>query len=84
MSPACISKFPLLQTVRKFPSRILKIDDAPQRVFTLERTAMTVDYFVKWRIVDEVSFYTSTGGISGCGDGSSSRNHQELDRYRIW
>ena len=56
-------KIPIYQTVRKFPKRILKIDDAPQRVFTLERTAMTVDYFVKWRIVDERNFYTSTGGI---------------------
>lgn len=60
--PGLHFKFPVFQTVRKFPSRILKIDDAPQRVFTLERTAMTVDYFVKWRIVDEVPFYTSTGG----------------------
>ncbi len=60
--PGLHFKIPVLQTVRKFPSRILKIDDAPQRVFTLERTAMTVDYFVKWRIVDEVPFYTSTGG----------------------
>lgn len=60
--PGLHFKIPILQTVRKFPSRILKIDDAPQRVFTLERTAMTVDYFVKWRIVDEVPFYTSTGG----------------------
>ncbi|MCH9693945.1 MAG: protease modulator HflC [Gammaproteobacteria bacterium] len=56
-------KIPVYETVRKFPSQILKIDDAPQRVFTLERTAMTVDYFVKWRIVDEVAFYTSTGGL---------------------
>ena len=60
--PGLHFKIPVLQTVRKFPRRILKIDDDPQRVFTLERTAMTVDYFVKWRIVDEVSFYTSTGG----------------------
>ncbi len=60
--PGLHFKVPVLQTVRKFPSRILNIDDAPQRVFTLERTAMTVDYFVKWRIVDEVPFYTSTGG----------------------
>ena len=50
-------RWDILQAVRKFPKRILKIDDAPQRVFTLERTAMTVDYFVKWRIVDEVPFY---------------------------
>lgn len=61
--PGLHFKIPVFQTVRKFPSRILKIDDAPQRVFTLERTAMTVDYFVKWRIVDEVPFYTSTGGL---------------------
>lgn len=62
IEPGLHFKIPVLQTVRKFPSRILKIDDAPQRVFTLERTAMTVDYFVKWEIVDELAFYTSTGG----------------------
>lgn len=60
--PGIHFKIPIYQTVRKFPSRILKIDDEPQRVFTLERTGMQVDYFVQWRIVDEVSFYTSTGG----------------------
>ncbi len=60
--PGLHFKIPVIQTVRKFPKRILNIDDAPQRVFTLDRTAMTVDYFVKWRIDDEVVFYTSTGG----------------------
>ncbi len=56
-------KLPVIETVRKFPGRILKIDDAPQEVFTLDRQNMTVDFFVKWRIVDEVKFYTSTGGL---------------------
>jgi membrane protease subunit HflC len=56
-------KLPVIETVRKFPRRILKIDDAPQEVFTLDRQNMTVDFFVKWRIVDEVKFYTSTGGL---------------------
>ncbi len=60
--PGLHFKIPLIQTVRKFPKRILNIDDAPQRVFTLDRTAMTVDYFVKWSIVDEQRYYTSTGG----------------------
>ncbi len=55
-------KIPFIETVRKFPRRILKIDDAPQEVFTLDRQNMTVDFFVKWRVVDEVKFYTSTGG----------------------
>jgi len=60
--PGLHFKIPIVQTVRKFPSRILNIDDAPQRVFTLDRTAMTVDYFVKWRVDNELLFYTSTGG----------------------
>lgn len=60
--PGIHFKIPVYQTVRKFPKRILKIDDDPQRVFTLERTGMQVDFFVQWRIIDEVSFYTSTGG----------------------
>jgi len=60
--PGLNFKWPLIETVQKFPSRILKIDDAPKEVFTLDRQNMTVDFFVKWRIVDEVKFYTSTGG----------------------
>ena len=36
--PGIHFKIPIIQTVQKFPSRLLKIDDEPQRVFTLERT----------------------------------------------
>ena len=60
--PGLHFKIPIIQNVRKFPRRILTIDDEPQRVFTLERTAMQVDYFVKWQITDAVKFYTSTAG----------------------
>ena len=55
-------KIPLVQNVRKFPKRILTIEDSPDRVFTAEKKALKVDFFVKWRIVDPVRFYTSTGG----------------------
>ena len=60
--PGLYWKIPVYETVRKFPARLLRMDDEPQRVFTLERTAMEVDYFVEWRIVDPVQFYTSTAG----------------------
>lgn len=60
--PGLHFKIPVYETVRKFSSRILTIDDAPQEVFTLDRQNMIVDFFVKWRIVDPVKFYTSTGG----------------------
>ena len=55
-------KIPVIQNVRKFPRRILTISDRPERVFTAENEALEVDFFVKYRIVDTVRFYTSTGG----------------------
>jgi len=55
-------KWPVYQNVRKFPRRILTISDQPERIFTAERRALQVDFFVKWRVVDPVNFYTSTGG----------------------
>ncbi len=61
-------KIPVFQTVEKFPKRILTIGDQPERIFTAERLALQVDFFVKWRIVDSVRFYTSTGGSLSVAD----------------
>jgi membrane protease subunit HflC len=61
-------KIPVVHAIRKFPRRILTISDRPERVFTAENEALEVDFFVKWRIVDPVRFYTSTGGSSVIGD----------------
>ncbi len=61
-------KIPAVHTIRKFPKRILTISDRPERVFTAENEALEVDFFVKWRIVDPVRFYTSTGGSAAVGD----------------
>jgi membrane protease subunit HflC len=61
-------KIPAIHTIRKFPKRILTISDRPERVFTAENEALEVDFFVKWRIVDSVRFYTSTGGSAVIGD----------------
>jgi membrane protease subunit HflC len=64
-TPGLHMKIPVLQNVRKFPRRILTISDKPERIFTAERLALQVDFFVKWRIVDPVQFYTSSGGNLG-------------------
>jgi len=61
-------KIPVVHTVHKFPKRILTIADRPERVFTAENEALEVDFFVKWRIVDPVRFYTSTGGVLEVGN----------------
>lgn len=60
--PGLHFKIPIFQTVRKFPKRIQTITDRPERIFTAERLALQVDFFVKWRITDPVKFYTATGG----------------------
>ncbi|MDH3747504.1 MAG: protease modulator HflC [Gammaproteobacteria bacterium] len=61
-------KWPILETVQKFPKRILTISDRPERVFTAENESLDVDFFVKYRIVDSVRFYTSTGGVRDVAD----------------
>ncbi len=60
--PGLYFKLPIAQNIRKFPNRILTISDRPERIFTAENEALEVDFFVKYRIVDPVRFYTSTGG----------------------
>jgi membrane protease subunit HflC len=67
-TPGLKWKWPIVQNVRKFPKRILTISDRPERVFTAENEALQVDFFVKWRIVDAVRFYISTGGSQIIGD----------------
>ena len=65
-------KWPVVQNVRKFPKRILTIQDRPERVFTAENEALEVDFFVKYRIVDPKQFYISTGGSPVVADGRLS------------
>ena len=77
--PGLHFKIPILQTVRKFPKRILTIEDNPERIFTAERLALQVDFFVKWRIGDPVNFYTSTGGSMDLG----SRRLSEIIKNAI-
>jgi len=70
--PGLHFKWPLVQNIRKFPRRILTISDRPERIFTAENEAVQVDFFVKWRIVDPVRFYTSTGGSLDVANGRLS------------
>ena len=62
VSPGLHFKFPILNTVRKFDSRILTLDAAPQRYLTSEKKALMVDSFVKWRVKDVAKYFTTSGG----------------------
>jgi membrane protease subunit HflC len=61
--PGLYFKVPLLDNVRFFDVRILTIDTAePERFLTSEKKNVLVDLFVKWRITDVRSYYTSVAG----------------------
>jgi membrane protease subunit HflC len=61
--PGLQVKWPLIQNVRYFDTRILTWDDPePQRFITIENKPVLVDAFVKWRIVDVKNFWISVGG----------------------
>lgn len=53
---------PVVNTVQKFDLRLLNLDQEPQRFLTSEKKDVIVDYYVKWRISNLESFYTSTRG----------------------
>jgi membrane protease subunit HflC len=51
-----------INNVRKFDKRVLTLDTAPERFLTGEKKNVTVDFFVKWRIKDPATYYTSFQG----------------------
>lgn len=55
-------KMPWIQGVEKFDTRLLNLDQEPQRFMTSEKKEVIVDYFAKWRISDVEQFYRATNG----------------------
>jgi membrane protease subunit HflC len=51
-----------LQQALRFDRRILTIESAPERWQTSERKDVSVDFYVKWRVSDSSTYYTSVGG----------------------
>lgn len=60
--PGLHFKAPVIDTVYKLNGRILTLDAQPQRFLTLEKKNVIVDWFVKWRIADALTYWTALGG----------------------
>jgi membrane protease subunit HflC len=61
--PGLYWKWPLVQNVRYFDSRILTMDSVePERFITAEKKNVMVDSFVKWKIDDVKQYYISVRG----------------------
>lgn len=53
---------PVINTVKKFETRLLNLDQEPQRFLTVEKKDVIVDYYAKWVIADVRKFYVATRG----------------------
>ncbi len=62
--PGLHFKVPFYHTVRKFDKRIQTLDAQPEHFLTSEKKNLIVDSFIKWRIIDVVTYYTAVGGSS--------------------
>ena len=62
LEPGLNFKIPFIDTVTKFEARIRSLDTPPDRVLSSEAKPLNVDSFVKYRIVDAETYYTSTNG----------------------
>nr|WP_241521227.1 protease modulator HflC [Kineobactrum sediminis] len=62
LKPGLHVKIPFVNSVRKFEGRLLTVDSTPERFFTLEKKALIVDSFAKFRVADTLKFYTATNG----------------------
>ena len=75
ISPGLHFKLPFINDVRKFDSRVMTLDAPAERYLTLEKKALIVDSFAKYRVSDVQKYYTSTSG--------DERRAKELLKQRI-
>lgn len=55
-------KWPVINQIKTFDSRIQTMVSKPERFLTSEKKNVIVDSFVKWRIGDATTFYTVVAG----------------------
>ena len=55
-------KLPIIQEVKKYDARIQTLDEAPDRILTVESKYLLVDSFIKYRISDVLTFYKANNG----------------------
>lgn len=62
LSPGLHFKLPFINQVIKFDGRVLTLDAPEERFLTLEKKALMVDSFAKFKVSNAKLFYTTTSG----------------------
>ena len=78
--PGLKFKTPFVNNVVTFDQRIQTLDAQAESFLTVEKKNLTVDSYVKWRIVDTEKFYISTGGAMSSANLRLAQNNQDALR----
>jgi len=62
LGPGLHFKWPVINQVRVFDTRMQTLDIKSSRIVTREKKDVMVDYYVKWRIQDLAAYFKTTGG----------------------
>jgi len=68
VKPGLHMKIPYVNSVRKFDARLMTLDTSTARYLTLEKKALMVDSYAKWRVDNAERFYTATSGMKQIAD----------------
>jgi len=83
VKPGLHMKIPYVNSVRKFDARLLTLDSTTSRFLTLEKKALMVDSYAKWRVDDAERFYTATSGMKQIADERLARRLEAALRDQV-
>lgn len=61
--PGLHMKWPLINEIRRFERRIITQSYQGETFLTSENKALTVDFYVKWRVQDPAQYFRATNGV---------------------
>jgi modulator of FtsH protease HflC len=62
IKPGLHFKVPFMQSVERYPRRIINFEHQEEKFLTGEKKNLIVDYFVMWRIIDPAQYYRAVRG----------------------
>ena len=67
-APGLHFKIPVVNNVLKFSDQVLTFSPPAEEILTSEKKPASVDFFVKYRIMDPMEYYISTRGIEAVAE----------------
>jgi membrane protease subunit HflC len=78
LSPGLHFKWPFFDKVVKFDKRIHNLDVPSEHFLTIEKKNLIVDSFIKWQIVDVISYFKTMGDNSERAEQSAKQRLGEI------